>query len=363
MLAAAEVSQWRHTEKLTLLPSHLPIHPFTHPHTHRYVLENQGKFEEANRIFEQGRGQLTDEDEIDELRESQKLFKARAAAAMLEAGQASSAARATDDNDVENATESRGSRARMALGEVKATKKGTARVVRAPIPNRGGLSIASSGSAPVSSGNFTIFTDNGPAARGTTSAAPTITVAKDLPVDTATSKENVQSAGQWKRGIGTKEKTVAEIGFQVCGAPMVVPHQVSRMCVCSETASQAYLEPTSINSRKLTLLFHTPKMTTQVFTDTSTENPSEEASQLAAAPKQSFRGGFERRALGEYKPPAGVRVLRDFARERGTSRHVEGCYLGYVFQFDCTNACISCVSLYTASLKSSHPSVNHKCRK
>lgn len=74
-------------------------------------------------------------------------------------------------------------------------------------------------------------------------------------------------------------------------------------------------------------------MTAQVFTDTSAENPSPEtSSQLAAAPKQSFRAGFERRALGEYKPPAGVRVLRDFARERGTSRHVEGCYLGYVYE-------------------------------
>jgi hypothetical protein len=69
----------------------------------------------------------------------------------------------------------------------------------------------------------------------------------------------------------------------------------------------------------------------QVFAEAPTEDDVAQEAAAAHAPKQSFRQGFERRAaLGEYKPPADVRLLKDFARERGTSRNVEGCYLGFV---------------------------------
>lgn len=228
----------------------------------RYVLENQGRFEEADAILEQGRGHLSvnhKDVEVQELMEIQKEFRERAAVA------AEAAKKGADAREQEASA-----RQRLALGEVKKTSRGTARVSRAPIPNRGGLAPRRSATT-VSGGssNFTILADAPDQAPPSSSTAPAVW--QDLPTEATTSKENVRAAGQWKRGVGTKAKPTAQIGFQIFSEPDV------------------------------------------------------QDSSAAAPAKPSFRQGFERRAaLGEYKPPPNVQLLKDYARDRGTSRHVDG---------------------------------------
>ena len=60
-----------------------------------------------------------------------------------------------------------------------------------------------------------------------------------------------------------------------------------------------------------------------VFEDETTEEPFS----AVPAKQATNRQAFERKALGNYKPKAPVVLLKDFAREQGTTRNVVGGYL------------------------------------
>lgn len=188
---------------------------------------------------------------------------------------ADAARRRRDEPDAED----EGEAGRRALGDVRKTKRGRVAANRAPVRSRGGLASRSDGisrSQPQRSNNnggIQIFED--PEGKHSSRNSSAVPVFSDLPQEAHMSKENAKSAGTWKGGIGTKAKSAAPVDFAV-------------------------------------------------FQDESAASEPQEAK-----PAGSNRRNFERKALGNYKPKAPVVLLKDFAREQGTTRNVVGGYLKY----------------------------------
>ena len=165
------------------------------------VLEHCGQYDEAERVLETGKVNLTDE-KAQMLGEFQVRLRERA----IEAKQR----KATEPDEPVG----RGPQ-RKAFGDVRHTKRGRVATSRAPVSSRGGL--GGRGAAPAQSnagaGGLTIFADpEGAASTGTGG----FQVFSDLPSEKVTKKENTQEAGQWTGGIkSTKAKHVAPVGFAV----------------------------------------------------------------------------------------------------------------------------------------------------
>eukprot|EP00039_Didymoeca_costata_P002612 m.61428 g.61428 ORF g.61428 m.61428 type:complete len:878 (-) comp11411_c0_seq1:44-2677(-) len=171
------------------------------------------------------------------------------------------------DNEEEHA------RKRAALGEVRKTKRGRVASNRAPMQSKGGLMQ----SRPLmetkkSNGSIPIFHD--PDGAAPTSAPKKFQVFSDLPTESITAKENTQEPTTWEGGIKTKAKKVAPTSFQI-------------------------------------------------FQDEEKEEDQHER-----APMPSWKD-MDRKALGNYKPPTNVPRLKDYQRERGTTRKVDGGVLGF----------------------------------
>eukprot|EP00729_Bicosta_minor_P011377 gene11377-29653_t len=221
---------------------------------------------EAERVFETGIVTLANPRDVEQLTKIRAQYRERVADA---------ARRRRDEPDAED----EGEAGRRALGDVRKTKRGRVAANRAPVRSRGGLASRSDGisrSQPQRSNNnggIQIFED--PEGKHSSRNSSAVPVFSDLPQEAHMSKENAKSAGTWKGGIGTKAKSAAPVDFAV-------------------------------------------------FQDESAASEPQEAK-----PAGSNRRNFERKALGNYKPKAPVVLLKDFAREQGTTRNVVGGYLKY----------------------------------
>ena len=239
-----------------------------------YVLEHYGDHKEAERVFETGTVTLDSPKDVEQLEKIRLQYRERVA---------ESARRRRDEPDEEPEAGAAGDGGRAALGDVRKSKRGRVATNRAPIRSRGGLASRADESSRSRSkrggngngGGIQVFEDP----EGKYSARNgSVQVFSDLPQEAHVSKENARSASTWKGGIGTKAKVAAPVEFAV-------------------------------------------------FQDESADLQADQAA--ARKPAGSNRRNFERKALGNYKPKAPVVLLKDFAREQGTTRNVVGGYLKY----------------------------------